>query len=346
METAMTLRKKFMIFVGSLLAAACLSSACFAETPASVNESIDKFIAEMVEKNHFDANYLKSLFSHVHLDATVTEKMNKPYEGQPWTVYRNFFITDERVANGVQYWQQHSKELARAEKVYGVPASVIVAIIGVESKYGTKQGDFPTFQTLTTLAFNYPSRAKFFTSELEHFLLMTREQKFDPLAIKGSYAGAIGMPQFMPSSYRNYAVNFEGGKNVNLISNDADVISSVGNYLKRNGWQENQLVAVPAKATANALKNIKQEPLKPAYTLQELHALGVAWDQKLPFDAKAAFFTVEFDKKNQHWVALNNFQVISRYNHNMQYVLAVHEFSQAIKAQRLEALKESREQRG
>lgn len=342
----MTFRIKFMTFIGSLSAALCLFSTCATATSQPIQNSIDRFVDEMVEKNHFDANYLKSLFSRIQIDETVTEKMNKPYEAKPWTTYRDFFITEERIAFGVDYWQKHAKELARAERMYGVPARVIVAILGVESKYGTKQGDFPTFQTLSTLAFNYPSRAKFFLSELENYLLLTRELHFDPLAIKGSYAGAIGMPQFMPSSYRNYAVNFDGGKNVNLISNDADVISSVANYLKRNGWQENQLVAIPAKATANALSSIKQEPLKPLYTVQELRQEGVSWDEKIPFDAKAAFFSVEYNNKAQHWVALNNFQVISRYNHNMQYVLAVHEFSQAIEAQRLQAQKESREQRG
>ncbi len=342
----MTLYKKLLISIGTLITACCINSVTLAADQESINKAMEQFIVNMSEKNHFDPAYLKDLFSHVHIDPIVTQKMNKPYETQPWTVYKNFFITPDRVAGGVQYWQTHAKDLARAEKMYGVPASVIVAIIGVESKFGTKQGDFPTLQTLATLAFNYPSRAPFFTKELEHFLLMSREQKLDPLKITGSYAGAIGMPQFMPSSYRNYAVNFAGDKNVNLISNDAHVISSVGNYLKRNGWQANGVVALQAKVTPSAISSIKQEPLKPNYTLQQLRQKGVAWNKTLPMDSKASFFTVEYEKNVQPWVALHNFQVISRYNHNMQYVLAVYELSQAIQTQHTQAMKEQREQRG
>jgi membrane-bound lytic murein transglycosylase B len=342
----MTLRNKCLILTGTLLTALCLTTTAFAENTAAINESINQFIDKMVEKNHFDPQYLKSLFNQIHIDPLVTEKMNKPYEAQPWTVYRKFFITDERVALGVQYWQQHAKELAHAEELYGVPASVIVAIIGVESKFGTKQGDFPIFQSLTTLAFNYPSRATFFTSELENYLLLTREQKFDPLSIKGSHAGAIGKPQFMPSSYRHYAVAFDGGKHSDLINNDGDAISSVANYFKRNGWKESQLVIIPAKATAKALKSIKQDPLKLNSTLGELRQQGVSVDEKLPADTKATFFSVEFDKKPQYWVALNNFQAITRYNHNMQYALAVYEFSQAIENARKAAQRERSEQEG
>lgn len=341
----MTFRNKFLILVGSLLSACCISTTSFAADQETIDHSINQFIAQMAEKHQFDSQYLKHLFDHIYIDTAVTEKMNKPYEAQPWTVYRNFFITPERVSDGVKYWQQHTKELANAEKIYGVPASLIVAIIGVESKFGSKQGDFPTLQTLATLAFNYPSRAPFFTKELENYLLMTREQKFDPLAIKGSYAGAIGMPQFMPSSYRNYAVSFDGDKHVNLMSNDAHAISSVANYLKRNGWQENQPVAFTAKANSTALSSIKQEALKPSYSLQQLRQKGVTWNEQLPLDTKAAFFTVEYEKNTQPWIALHNFQVISRYNHNMQYVLAVYEFSQAIEAQHRHSMKERREQR-
>jgi len=340
----MTMRNKLMGFIGSLITACCLSTSSFAADQETIERSIHQFITQMAEKHQFDSQYLEHLFDHIYIDTAVTEKMNKPYEAQPWTVYRDFFITPERVSDGVKYWQEHSKELALAEQVYGVPASVIVAIIGVESKFGSKQGDFPTLQTLATLAFNYPSRAPFFTKELENYLLMTREQKFDPLAIKGSYAGAIGMPQFMPSSYRHYAVNFKGNKQVNLMSNDADAISSVGNYLKQNGWHDNQPVAFTAKVNPTALSSIKQEPLKLSYTLEQLRQKGVIWNGKLPLDTKAAFFTVEYQKNTQPWIALHNFQVISRYNHNMQYVLAVYEFSRAIEAQHVNTMKEQREQ--
>lgn len=336
----MSLHRKFIVFINGLLAAACVSTPSFAQNQADLPPAVDKFIAQMVEKNHFEPVYLRSLFDQIHMDPEVTAKMDKPYESKPWTVYRNFFLTQDRIDSGVRYWHDHEKELARAEKIYGVPANVIVAIIGVESKFGTEPMKFQTFQTLATFAFNYPKRAPFFTSELENFLLMAREQKFNPLEIKGSYAGAMGIPQFMPSSYRHYAVNFAGGKKADILNNHADAISSIGNYLKRNGWVANQPVAIPVVANASALKNLKQEPLIAGYSLKELRQRGISWPDKMPLDAKASFFTVEFEDTIQPWVGLNNFIAISRYNHNMQYVLAVHELSQAIKIQRVAALRE------
>lgn len=330
----MKLKNKFLVLITSLIVTATITGTSYAASQTAVEHSVDQFIEEMTDRHQFDETYLRELFSQIHIDVAVTDKMRKPYEAQPWTVYRKFFITPERVEDGVKYWHDHRRELALAEKIYGVPASIIVAIIGVESRYGTKKGDFPTLQTLATLAFTYPARAPFFTKELEHFLLMTREQQFNPLAIRGSYAGAMGLPQFMPSSYRNYAMNFQGGKRVDLINNDADAISSVGNYLKRNGWQENQLVAVRARVKNADINTLKQDPLKPSDTLATLRQKGVAWYEKLPLDDKAAFFTVDYEQDSQYWIALPNFKVISSYNHNMQYVLAVFEFSEAIKERR------------
>ncbi len=340
----MTFRNKCVILAGIMLAGLSFNTLTFAENTTTINDSINQFIDKMVEKHHFDEDYLKNLFSQIHIDPLVVEKMNKPYEAKPWTEYKDFFITNERTNLGAQYWQQNAKELAYAEKTYGVPASIIVAIIGVESKYGTKQGEFPIFQSLATLAFNYPSRSAFFTSELENYLLLSQEQHFNPLTIKGSHAGAIGKPQFMPSSYRHYAVAYGGGKQADLINNDGDVISSVANYFKRNGWVENQLVILPAKASEKALKSIKQEPLKLNSTLGELRNLGVTVESKLPADTKASFFSVEYNHQPQYWVALNNFEAITRYNHNMQYALVVYEFSKAIENKRLSTQREQSEQ--
>lgn len=340
----MTFKTKCLMLAGAMLTAFSISTLTAAENTESINDSINQFIEKMVVKHHFDEAYLKNLFSQIHIDPVVVDKMNKPYEAKPWTEYKDFFISDERVNLGAQYWQSHSKELAHAEKTYGVPASIIVAIIGVESKYGTKQGDFPIFQSLATLAFNYPSRAPFFTSELENYLLLTQEQNFNPLSIKGSHAGAIGKPQFMPSSYRHYAVALDGSKHADLINNDGDVITSVANYFKRNGWTQNQLIVLPAKATKSAMNSIKQEPLKLNSTLGELKKLGVTVDEKLPADTKASFFSVEYNHQPQYWVALNNFEAITRYNHNMQYALVVYEFSKAIENKRLTTQRENSEQ--
>lgn len=340
----MKFKYKCLMLAGMILATVTFSSISSAGNSESINNSINQFIGKMVEQHEFDEAYLKNLFSQINIDPIVVDKMNKPYEAKPWTEYKDYFITDERVNLGTQYWQQHAKELSDAEKTYGVPASIIVAIIGVESKFGTKQGDFPIFQSLATLAFNYPSRSPFFTKELENYLLLTREHQFNPLALKGSHAGAIGKPQFMPSSYRHYAVAYNGGKVADLINNDGDVITSVANYFKQNHWVGKHLVVLPAKATEKALKSIKQDPLKLNSTLGELKKLGVTVDEKLPADTKASFFSVEYHKQPQYWVALNNFEAITRYNHNMQYALVVYEFSKAIENKRLATLRDHSDQ--
>jgi membrane-bound lytic murein transglycosylase B len=335
----MSLHRNIKVSLTAFFAALSLSFAIFTECFANQTQAIDKFIDEMVEKNDFDREYLQNLFSQIHMDPVVTAKMDKPYEAKPWGTYRNFFLTQDRIDNGVKYWQEHATDLARAEKMHGVPASIIVAIIAVESKYGTEPMKFPVFQTLATFAFNYPKRAPFFTSELEHFLLLSREQAFNPLEIKGSYAGALGIPQFMPKSYRFYAVNLEGAKKADLINNHADAISSIGNYLKKNGWHANQPVAFQVNASEAAMKSIKQEPLKTLYTLNQLRQKGVSWKNALSPNTAATFFTLDYEDQPQAWIGLNNFIVISRYNHNVQYALAVHELSEAIKTQRKLALR-------
>ncbi|MDQ2994332.1 MAG: lytic murein transglycosylase B, partial [Pseudomonadota bacterium] len=308
------------------------------------NDFLKPFIDNMVSKHHFDHDYLDALFSSITINPLVTKKMNTPYEAKPWQEYRGLFVTEKRIHGGAEYWQHNKKILEKAEREYGVPAHVIVAIIGVESKYGQNAGQFPVLETLTTLAFNYPSRAPFFTKELENFLLLTREQQINPLTLVGSYAGAIGMPQFMPSSYRHYAVNFAGNRNIDLVHNDADVIGSVANYLAKNGWKKNLPVALPAQVQSPELNKLQQDPLKPSTTLSELASQGISWQAQLPPDQKAAFFTVQIDNKPQYWVGLHNFMVISRYNHNLQYVLAVHELAEAIKGRRQTANKDKREQ--
>ncbi len=300
-----------------------------------VLDYIDEFIEEMVDKHNFDGEYLDDLFSRIDLNDTVIEKMNTPYEAKPWYKYRELFITDTRISDGLNYWERHKKTLARAEKEYGVPASVIIAILGVETKYGISKGDFPVFQALSTLAFNYPPRSAFFKKELEEFLLLTEEFDFDPLDIKGSYAGAIGLPQFMPSSYRHYAVPHRQNKPSDLVNNDADAILSIANYLKKNGWVKNQPIAVKAKIEGEDYKKlIADTKFLPMHSIDSLSKHGIKPQKALDNQHQVAL--VEYDTADGHeyWLGLKNFIAISRYNKHKHYVLAVYELSEKIKQER------------
>lgn len=300
--------------------------------PEEIQGFIDDFIDEMVQKHGFEAEYLDSLFSKVTINKTITQKMDTPYEEKPWYKYQAYFITDKRIKNGVKYWNEHRETLEKAEKEFGVPQHVIVALIGVETGYGEFKGNFGVLEALTTLAFNYPRRAKFFKKELEEFLLLSREQHFDPLTIKGSRAGAIGIPQFIPSTYRHYAVKFAGNKNSDLINNNADAIGSVANYLSKHGWERNQPISINAKVRGKDFKKFaKLKVEKPKDSVQILRKNGVKPTKKLADNTRATL--IEFDTKDGHeyWIGLKNFYVISRYNNHKHYVQAVNELSEILK---------------
>lgn len=303
---------------------------------AKIDAFIDQFVQYMVKKHQFDEDYLYKIFDQVSINPIVTKKMDKPYEAKPWHTYKNFFVTDKRIQNGLKYWQTHEKTLKRAESEYGVSPSVIVAILGVETNYGERQGGFPVIESLSTLAFNYPSRSAFFKKELEHFLLLTREQKLDPLKVMGSYAGAIGMAQFMPSSYRSYAVDFSGKQQIDLQTNHEDAIGSIANYLKRHGWQHHGKIACQAKLNGTKYQELLPHPLKLQHTVKKLAKYGIEPSEPARKRAKTLLVELknEHSKPNEYWVGFNNFYVISRYNHSEQYVMAVHHLAQEIERQR------------
>lgn len=197
---------------------------------------IPEFIDQMVVKHKFRRSELENVFAHAQLVQPVIDAISRPATAKPWPEYRVNFVNPQRIRLGLQFWHKYRKSLQRAEQKYGVPQDIIVAVIGVETIYGQDPGSFRTLDALTTLAFDYPPRADFFRSELENFLLLAREQQFNLLDIRGSYAGALGIPQFMPSSYRTYAVDFNGNHRINLLRENRDAIGSVANYLKEFGW--------------------------------------------------------------------------------------------------------------
>jgi peptidoglycan lytic transglycosylase B len=270
--------------------------------PFSQRPAVKQFIHQLVVQDHFKKSELNALFNQVHLQTRVIKNIKQPYEKKPWAIYQHYFVTKSRIQHGLIFWKKHATLLKRTAQKYGVPARVIVAIIGVESWYGKHQGRYRVIDTLSTLAFKYPPRAKFFKNELHAFLLLSRHLNLDPLKVKGSYAGAIGYPQFMPSSYQHYAVNATGQAKVDLTRNVADAVASVANYFKHNGWRTGQ----PAALKLNASQ-----------------AAHTPHDQLLRLTS---------DKNKEYWKIEHNFNVIMRYNHSVNYAMAVFKLSQALKA--------------
>jgi len=290
------------------------------------------FIDEMVGKHDFKKNDLVNLFAEIRLQPSIIKAMTRPAEAKPWSQYRPIFLQPSRIEGGVAYWNQHAKLLERAEREYGVPPEIITAIIGVETRYGRHAGSYRVTDALSTLAFDYPKRAKFFRKELEQFLLMTREEGFDPLSLKGSYAGAMGHPQFIPSSFRHYAIDFDGDGKRDLWNNSADVIGSVAAYFKRHGWKAGEPVTSRASVTGDKHEHLIDRELKPKLSLARISSYGVTPGEELNNSQLATLMKLEGAKGDEHWIGLHNFYVITRYNHSPLYAMAVYQLSQEIKA--------------
>lgn len=308
--------------------------------PLSMRTDINAFIAVQAKQNHFKRKQLAELFDKVKLLPEVIYSISKPYEAKPWYEYEKLFITEPRIDQGVKFWKNHEKDLQRASKKYGVPIPIIIAILGVETIYGQQQGGYRVIDSLTTLAFNYPKRAPFFQKELREFLLLTRKEKIDPLEPKGSYAGAIGQPQFMPSSYRQYAVDFSGDGKKDLVNNDSDVIGSVANYFKQHGWVPGGMIAVPATVKGTRykvlLRNQKRHhtSYKATHSLRDLQRYGVTPTKKIK-NTKQKSLLIDLqadDNKTLYYLTFHNFYVITRYNSSKLYAMAVLELSQEIQA--------------
>lgn len=320
----------FGLFLTLIQATTC-AAATFGDRP-----EVRLFVSEMASKHGFDAAWLQQLFDKVTPRPSVTQTMTGQVTKPPsWIRYRSNFVTSGRISGGVGFWRKNEIALSRARHTYGVPEEIIVAIIGVETRYGTYPLAYPVLDTLATLAFDYPRRAEFFRGELEQYLLLMREEGRDPFSIKGSFAGAMGIPQFMPSSYRQYGVDFDSDGLRDLWSNPVDAIGSVANYLKMYGWMEGQAVAVRAGLQADVAGDQMTGQLKPEHSIRELQGWGVRPAENLPTDVLAALHSVDVADGREYWLGLNNFYVITRYNRSLFYALAVFELSEAIRAARL-----------
>lgn len=287
---------------------------------------IPEFIDEMVEKHHFKRDELTVLFENANYKPRIIEAISRPATIKPWLEYRAAFVNEKRIKPGLLFWKKYQPALRRAEKKYGVPQEIIVALIGVETLYGQNAGDFRVIDALTTLAFDYPRRAAFFRDELENYLLLAREQQFDLLAIRGSYAGAMGIPQFMPGSYRKYAVDFDGDHKTDILHEPVDAIGSIGNYLKGYGWIKGGLIASRAKLTGEIPAASTQR------SLAEWRQLGVVVQGRQAGNSRLLDFTVQDGK--EYWLGYNNFDVITRYNNSDFYAMSVFELAEALKSAR------------
>lgn len=294
---------------------------------------VASFIDEMVAEYGYDAEELNDVLGRVELSEKVIAAITRPAEAFPWHRYRSIFIKPGRIRGGAEFWRRNQAQLERAAEKYGVPVEILVAVIGVETKYGRITGGFKVVNSLSTLAFDYPKRSRFFTSELKHFLLLAREQSLDPHTLSGSYAGAMGIPQFMPSSYRAYAVDFDDDGLTDIWDNPADAIGSVGNYLKEHGWRKDAGITSAASVPDSDISALLTNGLEPKLTMADMVEAGVVAGDEVGAAENVKLLQLENKDGYEYWLALHNFYVITRYNHSALYAMAVYQLAEAIREQ-------------
>ncbi len=293
--------------------------------------NVKNFIDSMVNEHDYDRDTLENALGEAKIQDSILEAIARPAEStKEWYEYRDIFVTDERVRAGADFWREHDEELQRISEETGVAAEILVGIIGVETYFGRITGNYRVLDALATLAFEYPPRAKFFRSELEQFLLLVREEEMDATDATGSYAGAMGRPQFMPSSYRAYAVDSSDDGKRDIWSNWSDVMGSIANYFVRHGWRPNNQVVAQAILSNQWRGDTPENTLTPKETVTSLSHQGVLFATDLPGDDKSQLLTLKGDDGEEHWVGFHNFFVITRYNRSVMYALAVLQLGQEI----------------
>ena len=333
MRTRAPLNRLLLICLATFI----LLSAPVQANPRKYTSGVNEFIEDMAKKHGFEKQSLAALMALAKYSQAVIDSMERPYEAKPWHIYRPLFISADRIKNGVAFWNANVDLLEKAERIYGVPPQIIVATIGVETKYGQFMGKHLVLDALTTLAFTYPKRQRLFRKQLEAYILLLSEEDIDPAKTHGSYAGAIGKPQFIPGSYREYAIDFDGDGKRDLLTNNADAIGSVANYYRRHGWRQGDPVAAPAMVNGGDYRehlNLEPKPTKPTTTIAELGEAGVKSGHKLPTSTRCNLIEFDAGTTKEYWLGFYNFYVITRYNHNNQYAMAVYQLSQKILDQR------------
>jgi membrane-bound lytic murein transglycosylase B len=293
----------------------------------------EALVTRLQEQHGYDEAYLNGVFSRVERQQWILDYLNRPKargKSPPgsWSRYRKKFLTDSRLRKGLEFWDLYEAELERAHGRYGVPPEYVVAIIGVETNYGRNFGSHKVIEALSTLAFDYPRRAEFFTGELEQFLLMAREEGWDPFQPVGSYAGAMGLGQFMPSSFHNYAVDFDGD-GVRDLWNPTDAIGSVANYFAGHGWRSGEPVALTARARGQEA-GLMEAGYKSRYSPALLEQKGVITSVPVDAESEVSLIRLSTYSGPEYWVGLHNFYVITRYNHSSYYAMAVHQLAQSL----------------
>ena len=318
----------------SLLCALALSAAALPAAALDANrDDVRNFMKDMVRKHGFDETWLAGVMAAAESQPKIIELMSRPAEQvMPWHAYRDHFLTEERIAAGVEFWTAHRGQLADIERNTGVAQHVIVGILGVETFFGRITGKFRVTDALATLAFDFPQRGKYFREELEQFLLLAREDQVDPGVALGSYAGAMGSPQFMPSSYRAYAVDGDGDSRRDLWGSWGDVIASVANYLAKHGWRAGEPVAAAASLWFPHVDGLVAGSLTPNTTVKSLRDRGLSFETSLDGMAPAFLISVDGDQGPEFRAGFHNCGVITRYNHSVMYALAVHDLGSRIEA--------------
>lgn len=322
------------IVLRGILVLASLASSFAAAPQQADGAARSAFIDKMVDSHGFDRAALTALIDAAVIEQTILDAMARPAERVvPWFEYRNIFMTEERIGAGVRFWGEHAETLTQVAERYGVAPEMIVAIVGIETYFGTRMGRYRVLDALATLAFAYPPRASFFTAELESFLLLTREEAVDPTVALGSYAGAMGAGQFIPSSYRAYAVDGDADGKRDLWTDWDDVFGSVANYFAKHGWRSGEPVMELAMRRERFEGPEPGNSLDLGDTVGSLASMGYVFTTTLPSEAPAAAYSFEAEGGgSEYWVGYHNFRVVTRYNRSTKYALAAHQLSQAIRS--------------
>ena len=322
---------KILLIVVLMLGSAQAAALEISEGDYRGRKDVVAFIQRVAAASSYSEQELVVLFSQVEKQEHLFDRLDRPAEKElQWHQYRRIFVKNKRIDRGVEFWQKHRELLESVSLKTGVPEEIIVAIIGVETFYGVYRGKDPAFDSLVTLAFDYPKRTSFFGRELEQFLLLVKEQNLDARSLRGSYAGAMGLPQFIASSYRSYAVDFDGDGQINLFDSIPDVLGSVANYFVKHGWQREGRVARPLETVDAKLADKLVPSVKPGYIWLDLKQNGLK--SKFEIDDQTAVALIRLEQKDhsEFWVGFKNFYVITRYNHSDLYAMAVYQLAKLI----------------
>ncbi|MCR6651628.1 MAG: lytic murein transglycosylase B [Cellvibrionaceae bacterium] len=310
----------------------CMSWAGQVAADYSQHPEVPAFIDRMVKEYGFDAKSLRAQLAQAEQKQAILDAIARPAEKtKPWHEYRKIFLDQARIDQGVEFWLDNAATLKDVSERYGVDESIIVAIIGVETRYGRHMGNYRVIDALATLGFDYPPRATFFRGQLEQLFLLAREQKQDPLNLKGSYAGAMGFGQFIPSSYRHFARDHDGDGVADIWTNKQDAIASVANYFKAHGWQTGQPVFVPAKVTGKVDETMVNSVARPEQSVAQLRKKGIEPATATDAERLATLLSYEQEQGPEYWLGFNNFYVITRYNRSQLYAMAAWQLSEAIR---------------